>query len=434
MNGGKSADCIKMVKAIQKMSIDDEEAVKVYQQKAVDRVSKMVEVLVAKNTAQHMAADIRSTNFGKLRGKEGNADTGKDAEVVVITYRPQQASEYATRTQHTMPSIRRDGPGGGHYKMSIQAVLMSRVPADDDMCGKTINPGDCFVVTDGCKEANSSALFAAFADGDNKALAKQCKKLMVYFDEESVTKQRGAAPRSGMTLEQVESFWYISQGTLKAKKCNRLNFEGKTTAGMIIGPCALPDYESDPAIWKMSIGEKKRLYGAARLVPSGAPPSSADNNESATEEPKQKKPRTDATVEPVSFFGMTTKLAEDILHQCGNITDPKAIQCVIDLTPGDGTFGSLCLARGIPYLAIALTEFHRTSLLHRLEQSVFHAYLNIDSPLHQPALSRIFNSHEDDNAPVAATAKTAGAAAASVPQGQIIIPSHATNDTTKNPK
>ena len=395
LSGNTPSDAsLQVTNAIQKMSYDDEEVVSIYEKKAMDRVSKFVEVLVGKSNTAAMAADLRSTDFGKIRGTEGKSDN--DAEAVMIFYRPQLASEYATQTQQRVPPLRRDGACGGHYKSLVQAVLQSRLPADDEACGRIIHEGDCFVVGDGGKDGNAGAILAAFCDADGKTLAKHAKKLLAFYDEDQLSKRREAAPRSGLTLDQSESFHYITAGTLKATKRPRLHFDHSTTAGTIIGPCGLPD-ESDPSVWKMTIKDKKELYGAARLLPSGALPTAADSAPDS-EGPKQKRARTDATAEPVTFFGMTKDLAEDLAHQAGNIKDPKSIVGVIDLTPLDGIMGNMCLERGIPYLATALTEFHRTSLLQRLAQNVFQAYLTPNNPLHAPALCKIFTPRQDDPA------------------------------------
>jgi len=287
----------------------------------------------------------------------------------------------------------------------IQAVLRSRLPAEDEACGRVIHEGDCFAVTDGGKEGNAGALLSAFSDPDGKVLTKHAKKLLVFFDEDQLAKRREAAPRSGLTLDQSESIYYVTAGTLKAPKRARLHFDHSSTAGTVIGPCGIPD-ESDPSVWKMTIKGKKQLYGAARLLPGGALPNAP---ELEAREPKLKKARTDDTVEPVTYWGMTNDLAEDIVHQAGNIgnlKDQKSISCVIDCTPLDGTMGNMCLERGIPYLAIALTEFHRTSLLQRLAQNVFQAYLRPASPLHAPALCKVFAPPQDDSAAAGLPKKT----------------------------
>ena len=383
-----SDESVQIAETIKKMSCDDEQILTAYEKKALDRVEQSVEILVGKDSIASMAADLRSTEFGKLRA----TDADGDVQVVVIFYRQQLASEYATQTQQRTPPLRRDGACGGHYKCMIQAVLQSRLPAEDEGCGRFIHDGDCFVVGDGGKDGNASTLLSVFfSDEDGKALAKQSKKLTVFFDEAQISKRRDAAPRSGLTLDQSESFYYITAGTLKAPKRQRLNFEHATTAGTILGPCELPE-DDDKATWKMPIGEKKKLYGAARLLPGGPVPQPAEPLPKGAPKPRA---RTDATIEPVTFFGLTMATCEELVHQAGNIKSPKAVKCVIDLTPMDGTMGTMCLETGIPYLAIALTEFHRTCLLQRLAQTVFNSFLSPISGLHVPALCNILAPTDD---------------------------------------
>jgi hypothetical protein len=99
----------------------------------------------------------------------------------------------------------------------------------------------------------------------------------------------------------------------------------------------------------------------------------------------------------VTFFGLDDATYEDNLHQAGSIASPRTVECVIDLTPVDGSMGNVCMDRGIPYLAIALTEFHRSCLSQRLAQGVFKAFLSPKSPLHVPALCELFNKGDAES-------------------------------------
>jgi hypothetical protein len=320
-----------------------------------------------------------------------------NTDVVYIYYRPQLASEYATETlggRHQcitrVPPLHKDGSGGAQFKNTIQAVLQSRLAADDEYCGKFINEGDCFVIGDGGKDCNGKLIQGAFvyhrSDSGKETstlLSKQYKKLAVYYDEGELVKWRGVPARSGLTLEQIETFYFISPSRLKAKKRQRMHFDHLTTSGTIIGPCAFPAVD-DPSTWKMTIGQKKLLYGSARLSLGSSPGEPAPKQQKQTAQP-----RTDDTVEPVTFFGMTKQIAEELVHQAGNIDHSANVKCFIDLT-SDIVMGGICLERGIPYLAITHTEFHRRVMLTRLAQIVFQAYLTPESPLHEPHLHKVW--------------------------------------------
>ena len=263
-------------------------------------------------------------------------------------------------------------------------MLQSRLPEGDENCGKAIHDGDCYVVSDGTKEINKTWLMSAFADAENKPLPSHQKRLMVFFEEDHVTRHRW----SGLTVDQTENLYYVTAQTLKASKRRRLNFTG-TTAGTVLGPCALPD-DDDNTVWKMSIGGKKKLYGSARVLPGGP-------LENKT--PLLLKPRNDTTVEPVTFFGLKADTYKEILFQAGNIKNPRAIKCVIDLTPIDGTMGAVCVEHGIPYLAIALTETHRKLLLRRLILTTFTAYATPDNELYAPLLHKVLMPKEEKDDP-----------------------------------
>ena len=103
---------VKRETCIKAMSYDEKQVMENYEKKSNDRVGRLVEVLVAKQDTKDMAADIRNTQFGKLRG--GDVSNEGVSDCVVVFYRPQGASEYQTQTRMRVPTIRKDGPCGGH--------------------------------------------------------------------------------------------------------------------------------------------------------------------------------------------------------------------------------------------------------------------------------------------------------------------------------
>ena len=379
---------VKRETCIKNMSFDEEQVIENYEKKSSERVARFVEIIVMKPDVKDLAADFRNTQFGKLRGGEFNEG---ESDCVIIYYRPQGASEYQTQTQWRVPTLRRDGPCGGHFKCSIQAVLQSRLPANDEHCGKYIHEGDCFVVSDGTKESNKALLMNAFTDPENKSIATHQKKLTMFVEEDHATRHREGYTRSGLTVDQTENFFFITAGTLKAPKRARLNFPNTTTAGTILGPVALPD-DDDDALWKMPISGKKKLYGPARVLPGGP----VDKGTQADGAVKPK-PRTDTTVEPVTFFGLKADTYKELLHQAGNIKNPRSIKAVIDLTPIDGVMGAICLEHGIPYLAVALTEFHREKLMRRLVLTTFNTYATPNTELYAPMLHKVLMPKEKDD-------------------------------------
>ena len=156
------------------MAAEDEFQLSKFESEAVARVSEFTELMVEDMSVEAMAANVRNTTIGKLRG-EGT-------KYVLIAYTPRLASEYATQSHIRVPPLRTGDrtPGGPHYNKLISAILKSR-SAEVDV---ELDDGDCYLVSDSGKSMHFVTLMNAFVDNENKNLPKSVKSLQVFYDEE----------------------------------------------------------------------------------------------------------------------------------------------------------------------------------------------------------------------------------------------------------
>ena len=153
---------------------------------------------------------------------------------------------------------------------------------------------------------------------------------------------------------------------------------------------------------KQTLAQKKKLYGSARILPGGAGPVT-------TKEAASVKPRTDSTIEPVSFHGSSNMLWEELLNAIGVIKPRSPIPCIIDLTLGGATLACLAVELGIPYLGVAFNNDHADAARIRLKQNVFRLFMNPKSPLYKPELCAALRLPKNSETPAASADAGAGA-------------------------
>ena len=187
-----------------------------------------------------------------------------------------------------------------------------------------------------------------------------------------------------MNLEQTETFYFVTKNALVSSKRPRLSLPHMSTAGTILGPMGFPDLADRQATWHLSLGDKKKIYGTARIQPSGASP------DGAVPEDSKREKRSDKTIEPVTFHASSVQMMEELLYQVApygqKCVGQARVKAVVDLTPGDGTLATVCLKHGIPYLGLVFNEYHQEVLTQRLAQVVFQLFLDEKSPLHDATL------------------------------------------------
>lgn len=207
---------------------------------------------------------------------------------------------------------------------------------------------------------------------------------------QEIVKRRDAPARGRMNLDQTETFHFVTATALRSMKRARLSLPHMSTAGRIIGPMGFPDLKNPTSTWHLAIGDKKKLYGNARLLPGGPTPDGGVPGDN-----KAEGKRTDKTIEPVTFHGSSVQLLEELLYQVAPFgkwdVGQGNVKAVIDGSAGDGTLATVCLKHGIPYLGVTQNEFHREMLMKRLSQQVFQLYLDDKSPLHDATLCSLLN-------------------------------------------
>ena len=216
---------------------------------------------------------------------------------------------------------------------------------------------------------------------------------------QDIAKRREGAVRGCMTLlDQSEHFLFISSSAMKAGKRARLHIPSQSTASIVMGPVHLPDLSS---VWQLTLAQKKKLYGTARILPGGPAPVAAKEAASV-------KPRVDSTLEPVSFHGSAIMLWEELLNTIAVIKPRSPIPCIIDLTLGDATLACLAVELGIPYLGVAFNNDHADAARIRLKQHVFKLFMNPKSPLYKPDLCATLQLPKNSGTPAASADAGAG--------------------------
>ncbi len=257
-----------------------------YEKEAAEIVDVGVD-LVPETTQAAMNACISNTPVGKLRGAPS-----KNGGMIVIFYNIRVAGETTTQPQLRLPPFRndQDAPSGAHFKKMISAVIASRRPPGQSANEEAdqLHPGDCFVIGDAGRSGNLPQILAAFKDDKSgQPLSKSVKSLMVHYTEASMETRR-AKIRGSLSLEQCEHFHFVSATGLKGFRRPRLAFPDLTTAGTALGPIALPGPE-EKTTWKLTLREKKALYGCARILPGGRAP--GDDPDTADEDEEQDQPK-----------------------------------------------------------------------------------------------------------------------------------------------
>jgi hypothetical protein len=173
-----------------------------------------------------------------------------------------------------------------------------------------------------------------------------------------------------MTVDQTEHMHVVMSPDAEAMSARQnKHYAGTTCGNAIMGAAQPPDNDRE---WKMSIGQKKVLYGPeARTIDT-----EADNK-------SRLPPREDSDIEPVHFWAMTPLLYQEIIHRLMG-------KAVIDLTATD-VFAMTCIEMGIPYLGICHTSNHVDCLKRRLTSAVFDKFTVEGSPLYKAPLAQTVN-------------------------------------------
>ncbi len=242
-----------------------------------------------------------------------------------------------------------------------------------DPSGDALHPRLLFMMFDGCRHGNETALLQAFRRGsDQKVMAKTKHQNFILYDEATLSQRRGKV-RGPNALDQVEYLHLISCEPLQLRDQTRRHFPG-TTYGNAIGPVSCLVHED---MWQLLGSEKKLLYGIqGRAEVGGQTPGLSK------EEAKNMPRRRDTDCEPVCYHSMNKQLIEEMTHSF-------QIKGWINCTACEGTLEEHCIEHKLPCLSVCFTEKHVELLSSQLLKRVFALMQEQESPLFEPGLIAI---------------------------------------------
>ena len=123
-------------------------------------------------------------------------------------------------------------------------------------------------------------------------------------------------------------------------------------------------------IWQMTIAEKKKVYGPARIEVGGTTPGAGEGPAPV---------RRPETIEPVGYHTKPASAYEELDHAY------KA-RAWIDLTCLDETLAVLCVQKRKPFLGFCLTEYHLKLLSQRIVERIFARFQVEGDALYQAEL------------------------------------------------
>eukprot|EP00959_Pyramimonas_sp_CCMP1952_P296695 6206996-Pyramimonas_sp.AAC.1 len=193
-------------------------------------------------------------------------------------------------------------------------------------------------------------------EDNDDAIAFNPRKVTIVKDEKSV-RDRKSLTRGAASVKQTMTMAVVSTTTLPLPERQSLHYAG-TNRGTVIGPIKLRNLSEE---WSATVGVKKELYGRKFRIPVGG--KGADGNV----------PRTDDTVEPVCWNAMPQEFFEELIHR-------YFIANVVDLTPGDFSFGEVCMDKRVNYAAVAWTVEHRQAGRDKLQMAAMKTMTTMDHP------------------------------------------------------
>ena len=186
---------------------------------------------------------------------------------------------------------------------------------------------ETFFLLDGGATGNASSLLRAFHGSE-----KVSKSFTVLKDLVSLGLRHERVRGVGNT-KQTETLLIVSHSAITLPPVKYQVYPGGTN-GDVIGPAVLTPAETQ---WQATWGEKKKIFGPEQLIEVGG------RLEADAPEPKRKKPRTDATMEPVFFHSMQVLFYQELL-------DAFNLIGVTELCPGEGTCAIACMKKMLPYV------------------------------------------------------------------------------------
>ena len=203
----------------------------------------------------------------------------------------------------------------------------------------------------------------------HQVLNRTSTVLSLFYTEDAVRKNRLKA-RGFHSLKQTEKIHILmSPNTPMPPQRENKHFKPGTTMGSALLNVGAP---ADNVMWKLTVAEKRQLYGNAARTQS-------------IDDSKSNYPvRNDCNIEPVNYWQMSPQLYEELLWR----TNAKA---VLDLSCCVDTLAVACLELGLMYTGVCFTSSGVELLTHRLHAVVFQKFLDESSPIYKPALAQTVN-------------------------------------------
>ena len=172
----------------------------------------------------------------------------------LIIYDCKLAGEASSHPHLRLPPFRQN-----LLKKLVTGVCTARGDPD------ALHPSDVFLIADGFKPGNKTALLNSFVQSDNKSMAKTDHTYYVQYEEESLSQRR---LRSRGPLLQVEHLVAVTSAPLKVERRPRKHFVG-STHGNSIGPIVLQDLGPAGLGWRLTAEEKRAALGKSGRVLTG---------------------------------------------------------------------------------------------------------------------------------------------------------------------
>lgn len=326
------------------------------------KVATNIKLIVEPNSESELVDLYMDTFLKDYTSEWRTLHPGEDPHCVstlMHVFDSKKASEAGSQPKVRPPPLK-----DGRLMKLLSAV--SRVRFKDNCDGApTFAPGDFIMLADGGRPGNKSVL-TTLKKGD--APVQRCERtMMVIYDEDSIMERRER--RNTHAIKQSENIHLLMPpSSLKVLKKARINYTG-TNRGDVIYGVKMPSFDS---IWRMTVGEKKLLFGKHRVPVGGQAPEGT--------EPEGRRP--DASEEPAFYHAGPWSLDEELVHDF-------SVGGINDLTAGDGSLAMISIRKNLPYVGLTFSEYHSKKLIERLEALTFESMQNPKDPLYSNELVKL---------------------------------------------
>ena len=385
-----------------------------WQKLAMLKISENVNFVIDPGKSEaSVSSVIESTRIGQTMG-----DTRGHC---LLVYDVTLAGESVTAPHLRSAPFRKD-----HVAKFINAALTSRKLSDTSGNACRVAQGDVYYFYDGGKTSIAEAVNRLFVAGKGRfgvlSRAERLTKIITHLclTEDSLKKRR-CLTRGVASLRQLQSMHFFANQSTTIPEKGRIYYPG-TNLGNVLTNVSFEDWQD---AWKLTLDEKKALYGPENRKPvggrsDGTVPGENEDDESNDElakvedAPKFSVPavvgagrgsglRPGTEVEPVFWFQFPVCFFRELLSSC-------FAKQVIDFTPGSGNCALAALDHGTGYLGFCFNEEHRKQVLARLANEVLSRMRDEGSTMYNAAYATWYAGGETTPTPNASGKAKAKAA------------------------